>query len=90
MNMHDLSLALSGAVIFGHLLIALFFLRFWRQTRERLFVWFAIAFAILALERTMLSAEPFTWVHQPQVYCTRLIAFVMIACAILDKNRHSR
>ena len=90
MTANELSLALAGAVVFGYLVIALFFLRFWRQTHQRLFVWFAIAFSLLALERVLLLLEPFAWVHQPQFYCTRLIAFLMIACAIWDKNRSGR
>lgn len=87
MSWHDLSLALTGAVILGYVMIGLFFLRFWRQSRERLFSCFAISFFILALERVMLLAAPFEWVHEPQFYCTRLVAFLVIAWAIWDKNR---
>lgn len=77
----------SGAIILGYLIIGLFFLRFWRSTCERLFLWFAVAFVILALERVMLLTHPFEWVHDPLFYCTRLTAFLLIAWAIWDKNR---
>ena len=39
---------LSGSVTFGFLLAALFFLRFWRRTRDGLFLAFATAFLLLA------------------------------------------
>jgi hypothetical protein len=87
MTPHNFSSVISGAIILGYLVIALFFVRFWRQTHVRLFVWFAIAFALLAVERVMLVAAPPVWMHQPQFYCTRLVAFLLIAWAILDENR---
>ena len=89
MRTHELSLVLSGAIICGYAVVALFFLRFWRQTRERLFVWFAVAFAFLAAERALLVV-PGSWAHQPTIYCTRLVAFLMIAGAIWDRNRARR
>lgn len=40
---------LSGAITLGFLVAGLFFLRFWRRTHDRLFLAFAIAFALLGL-----------------------------------------
>ena len=40
---------LSGAITLGFLVAALFFLRFWRRTRDNLFLAFAAAFALLGL-----------------------------------------
>jgi hypothetical protein len=42
---------LSGAVTFAHVLAALYFLRFWRRTRDRLFLSFALAFVLFALNQ---------------------------------------
>jgi hypothetical protein len=84
---YNLSIACSGAVLFGYLIAALFFLRFWRQTGARLFACFAIAFVILAVERAMIVTQFVEPIHQPLVYCTRLIAFLVIAGAIWDTNR---
>jgi hypothetical protein len=42
---------LAGAVTFGFLVSALFFLRFWRSTRDGLFMAFALAFGLLGLSR---------------------------------------
>lgn len=66
---------------------ALLFLRSYRRTRERLFVWFAVAFAVLAVNRVALrlAAEA---THPPTVfYVIRLASFALLLVAILDKNR---
>jgi hypothetical protein len=84
---HDLSMACSGAVFFGYVVIGLFFWRFWRQTRARLFGYFAAAFFILALERVMMLTVAVEPIHLPLIYCTRLFAFLVIAWAIWDANR---
>ncbi|MBX3228511.1 MAG: hypothetical protein KIT84_07655 [Labilithrix sp.] len=69
------------------LIAAAYFLRFWRETRDRLFVLFAIAFVGMALNRAMLVLVAFGRESQPYVYLVRLAAFVLIAFAVVDKNR---
>lgn len=71
--------------------IALFFLRFHRRTRDRLFVWFALAFALLAGERVAGGIAVATgWTESTLwVYLLRLFAFVVILIAIMDKNLRS-
>lgn len=86
----DFSIACSGAVFFGYMVVGLFFLRFWRQTRARLFACFAVAFFILALERALMITWVIEPIHQPLIYCTRLVAFLVIAGAIWDANRRPR
>ncbi|HEX8155496.1 MAG TPA: DUF5985 family protein, partial [Thermoanaerobaculia bacterium] len=44
----------SGALTMGYAVVCLFFLRYWRDTRDRLFAWFAMAFALLAVQRLLL------------------------------------
>lgn len=83
----DLSLALSGAILMGCAVIALFFFRFWRRTGERLFGWFATAFLLLVVERVIILTVAPEISHHPLFYCTRLVAFLCIVWAILDKNR---
>jgi hypothetical protein len=78
---------LSGVIFAGGLTAALFFLRFWRQTGDRLFAIFALAFALFAGSRLALviideSNEARAW-----VYLLRLATFLLIIVAILDKNR---
>src|SRR5688500_1685217 len=48
-------LFLHGATSMGCIVAALYFLRFWRDTRDRLFVLFSIAFAVLAANRAALA-----------------------------------
>ena len=69
------------------LTIALFFLRFWRQTGDRLFVVFAGAFALLMVERLMLATASSSHELVPFIYVVRLLAFALIMGAVVDKNR---
>lgn len=78
----------SGALVMGYAVAGMFFLRFWRQSRDRLFLMFSAAFWILAAQRFLLtiglSREEDVW-----LYGLRLLAFAIILVAILDKNRPS-
>jgi hypothetical protein len=78
---------LSGAVAFGFIMCALFFLRFWTRTREGLFLAFALAFLMLGSVQAILALANFTTEEQSSVYLIRLAAFVIIILAILRKNR---
>ncbi|NUO63488.1 MAG: hypothetical protein HOQ11_05365 [Gemmatimonadaceae bacterium] len=80
---------ISGLLAAGYLTIGLFFARFYKRTRDRLFLLFAIAFWVLVVQRvaTVLTAE---WIENVTwLYGMRLLAFVIILVAILDKNRAS-
>jgi hypothetical protein len=78
---------LSGATMMGCLVAALFFLRFFRETGDRLFAMFAAAFVILGLNRIAnVVFNPADEVS-PVFYVVRLLAFVLILIAIVDKNR---
>lgn len=78
---------LSGALMMGYLAVAVFFLRFWASSRDRLFVLFSAAFAILALQRLALALTRTMMEDQTAFYLMRLAAFVVILIAIVDKNR---
>lgn len=78
---------LSGAMMMGYAAAGLFFFRFYRQTSDRLFLLFGIAFWILGLNRVAMVAAPMTDEVQPMFYVVRLLAFVVILLAIFDKNR---
>lgn len=84
---HELTLNLmSGATIVGHGLIGLFFLRWWKTTRERLFAWFATAFWILGANRIAIAywGDDETRTY---LYLVRFAAYCLILYAIWDKNR---
>jgi hypothetical protein len=74
---------ISGVLSAMFLVAALFFLRFWRDTADRLFVFFSGAFALLAVQRVLLLI----YRDIESVYVLRLLAFVLIIAAIVDKNR---
>ena len=78
---------LSGLLVAGYAVAALFFLRFWRQTRDRLFAWFGASFALLALQRIALVSAGQLPFDVYWYYVLRLIAFVLIVVAIVEKNR---
>jgi hypothetical protein len=80
-------LMMSGALAAGYLVASLFFLKFWRETRDRLFAWFAVAFVMLALQRVALAWYLVRQADTLANYVLRLAAFVIILIAIFDKNR---
>ena len=80
---------LSGGVFVACLAIALLFLRIHRKSPDRLFVYFAIAFTVLAVERVLLAVVSRSTEYAPYVYVVRLIAYVFIIVAIVDKNRRA-
>jgi hypothetical protein len=83
----DLYLLISGATVLGCWAVGVFFLRFWRRTGDRLFAWFAVAFWLLGVERCL---APLLGVPTDEFLCAyvvRLVAFVVILVAIVDKNR---
>jgi hypothetical protein len=88
--MDQVSAVLQGAVGMASGVAALFFLRFWRQTRDSFFLFFAAAFAIDALARFVLGFAELSEETQPLVYGARLITFGLIIIAIVRKNRPNR
>lgn len=78
---------LLGAVAMASSIAALFFLRFWRQTRDVLFLLFALAFAVDAATRLALGLKPVSDEQEPLFYFARLVTFALILVAIIHKNR---
>jgi hypothetical protein len=78
---------LMGAIAMASVVAALFFIRFWRDTGDRLFLIFAAAFLLLAATRIGLVLSQAPEEGQTHWYWVRLVAFVLILLAIVDKNR---
>jgi hypothetical protein len=78
--------ALIGAAAMAALTAALMFLRFWRRSRDPLFLLFAIAFGIDAVMRFVLGFSSHSGEDQPLFYTPRLIMFALIIVAIAYKN----
>ncbi|HEU0014128.1 MAG TPA: DUF5985 family protein [Longimicrobium sp.] len=80
----------SGLLVAGYAVVGLFFLRFWRESGDRLFAWFALAFALLAVQRAglaMLAGQEHAESTETWFYALRALAYLVIIWAILDKNR---
>ncbi|HEY6998824.1 MAG: DUF5985 family protein [Candidatus Binatia bacterium] len=78
--------ALLGAIAMASLVAALFFLRFWRDTKDRLFLFFSISFFVEGLNRFALAMVSDPNEDQPFFYVVRFLSFLLIVAAILDKN----
>jgi uncharacterized membrane protein YeiB len=77
---------LSGAIIMGFAVAGVFFLRFWRRTRDTLFLIFGIAFWLLALNQAILALANIPVEESSWVYLLRLAAFSLIILGIVIKN----
>lgn len=89
---------LAGVTMATFLASGLFFLKLWKAADDRFFAFFAIACALLSVERvvalfvqgvldtsTSPPPESSSW-----IYLIRLLAFAMIVVAIVSKNMHRR
>lgn len=89
--MIQLNAILTGAIITVSLTISLFFLRFWQSTRDKFFLYFAISFALEAVNRIVLSSSTTQHEATPLYYLIRLVSYGLILFAILEKNkRHGK
>jgi hypothetical protein len=67
----------------------LVFFRFWRDTRDVLFVFFGAGFWILALSWTLLAVINPAGEGRPYIYAIRFLAFLCIIAGMIQKNRRS-
>jgi hypothetical protein len=68
----------------------LFFFRFWRESRDRLFAFFGAAFWMLAVSWALLALINPSDETRPYVYAIRLVAFLLMIVGMVDKNRSQR
>ncbi|HUQ10670.1 MAG TPA: DUF5985 family protein [Steroidobacteraceae bacterium] len=78
---------LLGVIVTASLVAGAYFYKFWRQTRDPLFLGFAAAFLIEGINRTC-----FLFVASPEsgsviLYSVRLVSYLLILLAIAHKNR---
>lgn len=78
---------LNGAVVLGFAVCSLFFMRFYRRTRDELFLTFALAFALMGIGPAILVFGNIPTEERGSVYLLRLVAFLLILVAIYRKNR---
>jgi hypothetical protein len=86
LSMLEFNAFLRGFIAMGYLVTGLFFLRFYSRTRDRLFLLFCVAFWLLGVLRAamLLVVDP---LEQDYLYWLRLVAYLLILAAIIDKNR---
>ena len=84
--MDHLNNFISGATMMGSFVAGLFFIRFWRRSRDRLFLIFGIAFFVMGLNRIPLVLTAHNEEFRLSFYTVRLCAFLLILAAIIDKN----
>lgn len=77
---------LSGAVTMGFLVAVIFFLRFWKGTSDRLFLAFAIAFGLMAMNQALAQWLGAADERVGYTYLLRVFGYVLILLAIVDKN----
>lgn len=77
---------LSGAIIMGYAVAALLFLKFWRRTRDSLFLAFAAAFLLMAATPLLTIVMKIPREEQSPFYLLRLLAFLIIIFAVVGKS----
>ena len=77
---------LSGALLFSYFIAGVHFCRFWRRTGDRFFLHFAAAFWLLALNQLATSIPAVANETRGYEYLLRVLGFIVILLAIVDKN----
>ena len=77
---------LLGVIVTASLAAAVFFFKFWRRTRDQLFLAFGLAFLIEGLNRMAFLFVEHPNEGRPAIYVVRLLAFLLIVAAIVRKN----
>jgi hypothetical protein len=81
---------MGGGAMLACAACGLIFLRSWKNTADRLFLLFALAFFFMSLERWVLVSVSPENEFRFYVYTIRMISFVLIAIAIVEKNRKAQ
>jgi len=81
---------LIGAISVSFYLAGMYFFRFWRRTRDRFFLYFALAFWMESVNRAIIGMRSNPSEDSPLVYGIRLLAYGLILFAIWQKNRGAR
>ena len=81
---------LSGAVTLAYIVASTYFVHFWRRTADRLFLAFALAFGLLALNQMAVFTMGVDDERYNYAYILRVFGFILILLAIVDKNLFGR
>ena len=78
---------LLGVIVTASLVSGAYFLKFWSQTRDFLFLGFGAAFIIEGLNRISFLFVGDSSGDNPVIYSVRLLSYLLILAAIASKNR---
>lgn len=85
---------ISGIYMATFAASGVFFLKFWRASKDRFFLFFCLACWLLSAERVALffveggySTNPVVNEARTWVYIFRMFAYILIISAIVEKNR---
>lgn len=81
---------LLGVIVTCSIVSGAFFIKFWRQTRDTLFLAFGAAFMVEGFNRAMILFVDAPNLGHPAIYVVRLLSYLLILVAIIDKNRTPR
>ncbi len=77
---------LLGLIATASITAGMFFLKFWRNTRDSFFLSFGASFVIEGLNRSAVLFTDKPSEGNPWTYLIRLLSFLLILTAILKKN----
>jgi hypothetical protein len=81
---------LLGAVIMGDVIAAVFFVRYWRLTGDRFFLFFSASFIAIAVSRVVVDENLPPVGYEPFGYIIRILSYLFIIGGILYKNMGAR
>jgi hypothetical protein len=81
---------MHGAITLACFLIGLKFLKFWRSSKDRFFLWLSSAFFVFTTGWIIRAFASASSDHAHYVFVPRLVAFLLIIAGVLDKNRRGR
>jgi uncharacterized protein DUF5985 len=87
MSTPELNAFLRGAIVMACCVAGFLLLRLWRLSRDRLFVFFSVAFWVLAVHWTVIAVVDPHVETRHFAYVIRLVAFLLIIAGVVDKTR---
>ena len=77
---------MAGMITMGFIMAGLFFFRFWKQTRDHLFIAFGVAFLLFAVHQGLVTLAGIPREERSWTYLIRLLGFGLLIFAIITKN----
>ena len=81
---------ISGAIVMGFATACLLFIKYYRRTRQKLFLIFAASFFLLAVNYAWLAITQIPSEERSLLFLVRLLAFALIPVAIFQSNRSTK